>query len=557
MRKRRRPTEQSRSGSDPYRRPMRQGKVAAEEEKGMFERVLGRVSIAMAATACVAWLTIAHTAPSAAGIVDRATRGTEQPALPAYLTLTGGGRPVPASFFGLSVEYKELRTYIRSGALFDRVISLIRPRDGSPLLLRIGGKSADHVWWETANGRPPKWVTKIGDPWLRDLAGLVRRDDLRVMLDLNLAVHSSRLAATFAAAAVKALPRSSIAALEIGNEPDQYWRQPWLEKQRIRTTGAGVPLHWTHDYSDLDYRRDYEVYARALAAKVPGIPLGGPEIISSKSSWLATMTGLGALNPKFLAIHRYASSTCWPPWSPYYPTIPMLLANTASAGLAGTVGGAAAFAHANGMALRLTEVNSISCGGNSGVADSFATALWAPDALFEMLRAGIDGVNWHIRPRTINAPFQLDAGGIVPLPELYGLAVFAQMTHGPSRLLDSTLSSSAGLDLKAWAVQRHVATTVLLINKGAREADVRLPAVAATQLIASVRRLEAPSIEATRGLRFAGRSIGTDARWHGHDTATAVRQIGGFYYVLVPGYSAAEVSLGQSEAGPARRSRHS
>jgi hypothetical protein len=32
------------------------------------------------------------------------------------------------------------------------------------------------------------------------------------------------------------------------------------------------------------------------------------------------------------------------------------------------------------------------------VSDTFATALWAPDALFELLRAGIDGVNVHVRP---------------------------------------------------------------------------------------------------------------------------------------------------------------
>ena len=39
------------------------------------------------------------------------------------------------------------------------------------------------------------------------------------------------------------------------------------------------------------------------------------------------------------------------------------------------------FAHENGMQFRVTELNSVSCGGNAGVADSFATALWAPDAL--------------------------------------------------------------------------------------------------------------------------------------------------------------------------------
>jgi len=513
---------------------------------------MGRAAVALVVLALVASLATTPAVPGAAGSADGATRQTpESPSLPAYLTLTGAGRSIPPSFLGLSIEYKELRTYIRSGAAFDRAISLIGPHH-APMLLRIGGKSADHVWWESATQTPPQWVTTIRESWLDDLAGLVARDKLRVILDLNLAVHSPRLAATFAAAGVHALPRSSVAALEVGNEPDLYWRQPWLEKQRIRTTSANVPLDWSRDYSALDYRRDYVDYARALAARVPGIPIGAPETISSSLSWLRATTGLGALNPRFLAVHRYASSTCFPPRSPHYPTIPMLLGNAATAGLAGTVEPAVAFAHSEHMELRLTEVNSISCGGNAGIADSFATALWAPDALFEMLRAGIDGVNWHIRPQTVNSPFHLMTAGIVPLPELYGLALFAQMIQGRSRLLDSTLTSSAALNLKAWAVRSSAATTVLLINKGAREADVRLPAVVPRPAIATVSRLEAPSIGSTTGVRFAGRWIGTDARWHGRQSATAVSETGGFYYVVVPGYSAAEVSLGSDS-----RPRHS
>src|SRR5205814_540390 len=106
------------------------------------------------------------------------------------------------------------------GPLFDRVISLVRPRDGGPMLMRIGGKSADHVWWDSTTERPPMWVSRIGETWLERLSGLVRREDLRVVLDLNLAVHSPRLSATFAQAAVQALPRGAVAGLEVGNEPD-------------------------------------------------------------------------------------------------------------------------------------------------------------------------------------------------------------------------------------------------------------------------------------------------------------------------------------------------
>jgi hypothetical protein len=500
-----------------------------------------RVIAVVACLGCAAAVSTSHIAAGAdAG--GAAAHGSLPP-LDASLTFVGGGHPIPTSFYGLSVEYNELRAFEQAGPIFDRVISMIRPRDGAPMLLRIGGKSADHVWWKTATEPPPRWVTKLGDAWLARLGALVRADDLRVLLDLNLAVHSATLAVDFVSAAERALPRGAVAGLEVGNEPDLYSRETRLEQQRIRSTGRGVPPNWTLNYSADDYRRDYETYARILGENVPGIPLGAPEIISPKTNWLEAMTAVGPLRPSFLAIHRYASSNCWPVTSPYYPTIPLLLQEAASAGLARSVRTAAAFAHVHHMTLRLSEVNSVSCGGNAGVADSFATALWAPDALFEMFRAGVDGVSWHIRPNTLNAPFQLKPGGIEPLPELYGLALFARMTHGPASLLNTKVVVAPGLDLKAWAVRKGGSATVLLINKGERDASVTLPVGTDPATPAVVRMLEAPSITATTGTRFAGRWIGSDARWHGHEIATEVPESAGRYHVLVPAYSAAAVSL--------------
>jgi hypothetical protein len=485
-------------------------------------------------------------AASAAASSDGAARAprvsTAASDLPAQITFTGASRRIPTSFFGLSVEYKELRTYIDSGALFRRMLSLVRPRDGSPLLVRIGGKSADHVWWGTSE-KTPKWVTTIGQQWLSRLSALISRADLEVMFDLNLAVHSPTMAARFARAAVQTLPRSSIVGFEVGNEPDLYWRQPWLEKQRVATSSSDVPRRWTGNYSPTDYARDYTAYARAVTAAAPGIPLGGPEIISSKVNWLTALSGLGRLTPGFLSIHRYASSTCLPPSSSHYPTIPLMLADGSSAGVARTTESVVQDAHAIHSQLRLTEVNSISCGGNAGVADSFATALWAPDVLFELLNAGVDGVNWHIRPSTLNAPFDLDHGKLVPLPELYGLAMFAQMTHGPARLLDDAVSAAPGLDLKAWTVRRDGTTNALLINKGRRAARVTVRSVDGARGPATVSRLQAPRIGATTGLKFAGRWIGSDGLWHGHQSDERVTARGGSYAVAVPAYSAALVTL--------------
>ena len=115
--------------------------------------------------------------------------------------------------------------------------------------------------------RPIPYGRPIGERWLKKLSTLVRADHLRVMLDLNLAVHAPSVAATFAQAAVKALPPTTLAGLEIGNEPDLYWRQPFLAKERLPQTLKSTPKHWTVNYSAADYRRDYDgVRARARQA---------------------------------------------------------------------------------------------------------------------------------------------------------------------------------------------------------------------------------------------------------------------------------------------------
>jgi hypothetical protein len=461
-------------------------------------------------------------------------------ALPAYFSLTSGGVAVPRSFFGISMEYDQMPVYADEGPVFDQALALIRPQDGTRLLLRIGGRSTDHTYWETPRPKNPKHLIEVGQQWLDQLGALVRRDGLRVMLDLNLAVHSPTLEASFAQAAIKALPPRRLAGLEIGNEPDLYWRQPWLSEGRIASTIAATPKHWAVNYSASDYRRDYVSYARTLVAKLPGIPLGGPAIISNSPPWLSSVEGLGRLDPGFISIHRYASSNCWPTNSPWWPTIPLILNETSSAGLAASVRSAVTFAHSRHQALRLTEVNSISCGGNVGVANTFATALWAPDTLFEMIRAGVDSVSWHIRPNQPNAPWEPTRRGIEPMPELYGLAIFAQMMRPGAEVLNST--SSSALHVKGWAVRTPQGLRVLLINKGARAADVNLRLGTGSRP-AFVRRLLAPGVGAQNGIRFGAQWIGSDARWHGRLVAATIHGSGGAYRIGLPGYRAALVSV--------------
>ena len=89
-------------------------------------------------------------------------------------------------------------------------------------------------------------------------------------------------------------------------------------------------------------------------------------------------------------------------------------------------------AHAHSLPFRLTEINSASCqGARRASRDTFASALWALDTLFNLASVGVDGVNFHMLPGSDYELFTVShtASGAWQAfvhPEYYGLLMFAQ-----------------------------------------------------------------------------------------------------------------------------------
>jgi hypothetical protein len=218
-----------------------------------------------------------------------------------------------------------------------------------------------------------------------------------------------------------------------------------------------------------------------------------------------------------------------------------MLSPSSSVGLASTARAAIAIARAHKQTLVVDEAGSISCTRRSGVADSFATALWTPDVLLAMVRQGVSAVNWHIRPNLPNAPFEIGKHGIVPLPELYGLALFGQMSAPGARLVATKIAAPAGLALKAWAVRVNGGLRTLLINKGPAAVNVTL--ALNDPGTATVSRLKAPRVGSKTGVRFANRWIGSDGRWHGRPVTQSIPSSTGDYRLPVAPYSAALVAV--------------
>lgn len=455
--------------------------------------------------------------------------------------------PVPRSFLGLSTEYWSLPAWSSHMALLERVLALLRVPGGGPLVLRVGGDSADHAFWDPDRAPMPLWAFAIAPRWLGQLRSLALSDGARLILDLNLVTDTPAQAAAWAAAAEQALPHRSIIAFEIGNEPDIYSRADWLaitatrSLQGPRFAGPRLPAA----ISPARYALDFLTYARALRRIAPSVELAGPALADpvSHARWLPTVLSMthGALG--LVTIHRYPYSGCAArAHSSTYATIRRLLSPAASTGMADALRRDVDVAHDAGLPLRMTELNSVNCGGRPGVSDTFATALWAPDALFALARAGVDGVNIHVRADAVNAPFAITPYGLAPRPLLYGLVLFTRALGPDARLVRLSSRHRRSLDFAAWAVRVGANSLhLLLIDKSRRPARVTLRLPARGPL--TVQRMLAPSIRSQTGVTLGGRSLGADAQWHGRAVSETIAARRGSFTVDVLRQSAALVSV--------------
>jgi hypothetical protein len=452
---------------------------------------------------------------------------------------------IPTSFLGISTEYWALPQWAHSLPILYRVLAMVH--GPGPLMLRIGGDSADRSFWAPRH-RLPRWAYGTGPAWLREVARIVRHADVRIILDLNLITGTPSADARWARAALRALPPHSIAGFEIGNEPDLYIRWLWAARIATRAVVRTLP----REISPARYASAFLAYRAALSSVAPHVPLLGPALADPSSHIRYVRHLLAGPHPGLTAVtvHLYPYSACAHPGRPAFPTIPRLLAWRATAGIARGLRSALRLARTAQLPLRLTELNSVTCGGRPGVSNSFATALWAPSALFALARAGVASADIHVRADAINAAFALTRGGLSARPLLYGMIAF-ERTLGPDpQLVALHLANVAGRTVTAWAVRSgHDELRLLVLDTGPHPIPIALSLPATTP--ATAQRLIAPSLASTGHVTIGGQWLGADGRWRGRpQTATIVPEAHRYALTLAP-HSATLVSV-QITAGSLR-----
>jgi Glycosyl hydrolase family 79 C-terminal beta domain len=465
--------------------------------------------------------------------------------VPATVTVSTTGRtvPVPPSFLGFSTEYWALPIDTQYSTLFERILSDVTV-PGQVLVLRIGGDSADQTFWEPSVSNYPIWAYGLTPAWMQQTAALVAADDLHVILDVNHISGTPQLAAALVSEAEQAFPPGSITGIEIGNEPDAYTQQGWQAFVGSSTVGPFGEADLPAAITPANYRATFAAYASALGQVAPNVPLMGPALAFPQQglSWIKALAeppqpGLGAIT-----MHEYPFGDCGDPTGPVYPSVAGLLSRQAVLDVFSSLRLDALQAQWERLPLSVTEFNSVTCGGVAGVSDSFATALWAPGALFEMLSAGVASADLHLRTTPINAPFVYQDGGVSVRPLLYGLILFQRMLGPDAELVNSTVAAGRKLGLSAWAVQLAGGRlNVLLLDKDTRAARVRLQVPAGAD--ATVQTLTAPSANASTGVTLDGQQLDTQADWEGTPQTTTIAGSNGVFHLRVRGISATLVSI--------------
>lgn len=462
------------------------------------------------------------------------------------------GQPIRPGFLGLSLEFQAVRKYTGSdpSAVNPVLVQLIRNlTPGQAPVLRIGGDSTDDSYVPAAGVRPPAYLSYPLTPgWLATTAALARDLGARMIMGVNLGANDPGLAVAEARAYVRAFGTEGIEALEIGNEPNIY------SKMTAYRTVLGLPVPTRpRSFGYPQFRSQFD----AIATRLPPLTLAGPALAvgptSSKGSWIGSIHDLLAGLPRLaiVTVHRYPLRNCFvPPSSPQYPSIPHLLAPYSTVGLAHSLEAWIAVAHRLHRRLRVDEINSVACRGKAGVSDTFASALWATDALFSLARAGVDGVDLHTLPHSAYELFRFShAGGswhARVAPVYYGLQLFAQAAPAGSRLLSIT-RAGADPELSAWATRAPDGTVrIVLIDKDrSHGANVTLTAPGGSGSTATVERMTAPRVAGRDGVTLGGRSYGSET-YTGRLAAPVTSTLpaaGGTLTVAVPRGSAALVTL--------------
>ncbi|HXE14949.1 MAG TPA: glycosyl hydrolase family 79 C-terminal domain-containing protein, partial [Bryobacteraceae bacterium] len=314
----------------------------------------------------------------------------------------------------------------------------------------------------------------------------------KLIYGLNMGTGTPEAAADEAAYVMDTIG-SKLIAFQLCNEPDLFYRN------KIRKS----------DYDFAQFADEWQRFFQAIRARVPNAPFAGPDT-AYNNEWLVPFTKRFKNEAVFLSQHYYAEG---PPTDPSMTIERLLRPNPA---LEAEFAGMRKTVQESGLPFRLAETNSCYRGGKPGVSDTFASALWGADLMYQLASEGGMGINFHGGGYGVYTPIAgTREDGFLARPIYYGMLLFAQA--GAGQLVESKLDPGAGSKpplLTAYGMRSDSgAIKAAVFNKNTDRA-VRLTIDSGERSQrASAFRLHAPRIEDTTDTTFGGSVVGAHGSW--------------------------------------------
>lgn len=382
-------------------------------------------------------------------------------------------------------------------------------------LLRLGGNSVDQIQW--APSGPGRARGQVAPADVDALAGFLQLSGWSVLYGVNLATSTPEAAAAEVKYVAQTLG-STLYGIEIGNECDMYrghYFQQWT-------------LH--------DFEQRWRQFRAAIAAVLPNIVVTGPGCGENVGSWTIPFgQDVSSAQIALLTQHYYRGNGQSPTATEAALISPD---DRLTKELAQLKAGAASI----GVPFRITETNSFYNGGASGVSNSYASALWIIDHLFNMALGAAVGANLHGGGHSDGyTPIADSAGTVIEArPAYYGLLLFA--LAGQGTLIETTVVAP-DLNVTAYALRSaNAGLSIVMVNKESeRDLTVQLhcgdPLHSAELLL-----LTGASLDAKSGATIQGAAVPRDGSFKPNPAYT-LRSSGAVVSCYLPAKSAALIKV--------------
>jgi hypothetical protein len=410
------------------------------------------------------------------------------------LVVGKAGARIPSRYLGFNLEMSTfcqvLAMDAKRGPYYEQLF-----RNLGPGILHVGGQSTDlSVWRPEGDASCSAKKPVITTTEVRAFFTFVNAIGWKVIWGLPLARFNPSLAAD-EAKQVEAIGGNAVTGFSIGNEPDLY------------PTNGDRPATWTFAKFFGQWERVREAVLRA----VPGASFVGPEACCV-GSFVRSFAADAKSEISALSFHFYSGSR-----ERFTPlTISHLMTRSTMIKFTGRTN---EFwdegAKPDRLPLYLTESNTFSDGGVTGVSNTFAAGLWLTNLLFQA--AGLHISQVDVQESKGTAPYNAIGPNGVVAPIYYGMLWFQSVVgSGPGfqdlgRLAAVKLTSH--LNLVSYAIDLpDGSTNVVLINKDERGAVVTIHGFHAYN-VATVSRLKAPRLNSVEYVTAGNRTVADDGTW--------------------------------------------